>query len=477
MAGLSPEGFTIKSYDEIFNEIVSDIESNVGPIDSNPNGLIGQIIGIFSQKQLDLWQLSLAVYNMFNPDAAEGVQLDGVAAITGITRLAATKTFGNVQCYGQQGTILPVGRVVSILETGARFVSTEEVTITRSNAVFLLITIAAVQNSTDYTVTINGVDYTYTSDSDATAEEITQGLDSALSSAPVDVVENSGVSIELTSSNIDNSYDFSVTANLSIDDVGVNMPVESEIAGSVIGLAGTINIIETPVSGWLSVDNENDLAVGRDRETDAQLRLRRDLSLSTSAAATIPAIRKELGNVPGVTGVSVTENPNNFVDAAGRPPHSVECVVAGATDLDIANKLWQVHGAGIRTFGNTTVVIQDEEGNDQVVQFSRALPVYIWVRVTINDFYNEEEFPENGEQLIIEKVVSFGNNLEVGEDVIPQRFYCVIYEVPGISDVTVELATSATPAGPPGSYQTTPLTIPPSSKANFNSDRTSVVLP
>ena len=72
-----------------------------------------------------------------------------------------------------------------------------------------------VANTQTNTVTINGVDYTYTSDADATAAEITAGLDTAIGSPTgITVTDNTGtLTVEVTTPGT--AWSISVSSNLT----------------------------------------------------------------------------------------------------------------------------------------------------------------------------------------------------------------------------------------------------------------------
>ncbi|TXC75258.1 hypothetical protein FRC91_11050 [Bradymonadales bacterium TMQ1] len=63
----------------------------------------------------------------------------------------------------------------------------------------------------------------------------------------------------------------------------------SEEVGQVSALKNEIKKIITPVAGWLSVDNPEDSTTGRDRESDADLRRRRELSLQVLGGSSCAA--------------------------------------------------------------------------------------------------------------------------------------------------------------------------------------------
>lgn len=146
-----------------------------------------------------------------------------------------------------------------------------------------------------------------------------------------------------------------------------------------------------------------------------------------------------------------------YIIAGGRPPKSFEAVVQGGTDAAVALKIWQSKPAGIQTFGNTSVVITDSQGNPQTINFTRAIPVYIWVTVALT-LNPQETFPPNGQQLVSNAILAYGNSLGIGVDVFIQRVQAAIFSVPGIASAVVQLARTFNPTDTP-SYGTTDIVI------------------
>lgn len=146
-----------------------------------------------------------------------------------------------------------------------------------------------------------------------------------------------------------------------------------------------------------------------------------------------------------------------YSESGGRPPKSFEAVVEGGTDADVALKIWQLKPAGIQTFGNTHVVITDSQGNPQGIDFTRATQVYIWVLVTLT-LNPQETFPANGQELVAEAILAYGDTLGIGIDVIIQRVQAVCFSVPGISSATVQLARTLNLSTTP-SYVSTDISI------------------
>ncbi len=474
--GITPQGFNRKRLEDIRLELIEQYEAEFGAIDVSTESVLGVMIGVQAKALADLWEGLESAYNSLYPSTADGISLDNVADFTGVQRLGATQTIGVIQSFGDLGTSISIGRVISIAQTGDRFTVYVNVVIAPAIATTnVLIDVDTVIDSTDYTVTINGTPETFNSGVSATAISIAAGLVGVIDASPeaVDGIDNLDGTFFVQADDAINPFSVVVTAELAILKASVNTPVVSEEFGEIQGLAGTATVIETPVAGWDSINNENDFDIGRNPETDTELRLRRLSSLQVTGAGTLEAIRSRLLQVTGVTAAFVEENVTIVVDGAGRPPKSFEAVVAGGDDQDIADLIWLVKPAGIETYGTETVSVVDSQGISHDILFSRATEIYLWVRVTLT-LTSEETYPVDGDAQVALNVLEYAQTLEIGDDVYVQRFYAPIYEVPGIATALVEIATSATPGGPPGAYQTTNLAISNTEVAVSDSGRISV---
>jgi uncharacterized phage protein gp47/JayE len=152
---------------------------------------------------------------------------------------------------------------------------------------------------------------------------------------------------------------------------------------------------------------------------------------------------------------------SSYILGGGRPPKSFEAVVEGGSDQDVALKIWRTKPAGIQTFGNVNngngIVIVDSQGQNQTIHFSRATPIYLWatIALTLNP---QETFPSNGQQLVSESILAFGNSLGIGVDVFIQRVLAQVFTIPGISGAVVQLAKTLNPTDTP-TYVSTDIDI------------------
>lgn len=204
--------------------------------------------------------------------------------------------------------------------------------------------------------------------------------------------------------------------------------------------AESLTVIETPVSGWLSVNNKFSGDTGRNIETDIELRIRRNKSLRLSGSGTVEAIRSRLLNLDGVITASITENTSDE-QVGNLPPHSFEALVEGGNNDDIGFVLWNYKPAGILAYGEIEVVVNDSTGNQQVVSFSRPTTLYVYVTIDITKD-DTDDYPSDAQERIKRAIVEQFNQLSIGDDVIYQSLYRSVYLVEGIESATIRIGST-----------------------------------
>lgn len=213
--------------------------------------------------------------------------------------------------------------------------------------------------------------------------------------------------------------------------------------GEKIALSGTLTVIDTPIAGWATVNNTTDASLGREEETDTELRIRREASVGALGQNLVDSLFGQLLNVDGVTDVIVKDNKTNVTDGDGIPPHEFLSVVKGGLDIDIANIIWKNTPQGIDSFGTTTIQVTDAQGNLQDVNFTRPTDIDIYITV---DVTTDANFPVSGSDDIKANVVSYGNsNFSISDDIIQSRFFTPVNLTPGIIDIEILIGTSPSP--------------------------------
>jgi uncharacterized phage protein gp47/JayE len=296
--------------------------------------------------------------------------------------------------------------VVSVVGTGARFVS---------NATATIATLSAWTPTTTYAVgdlrTNGGNIYSCT----------TAGT-SAASGGP----SGTGTSI------VDGSV---VWRFIAAGAAAVNVSFESEGFGPIIAAAGTLTSIETSVSGWTSAVNPLDAENGRNIESDVDFRVRREELLQRAGAATVEAIRADLLTLTGVSEAIVLENVTLVTDANGLPAKSFEAIVSGGVDQDIRDQIFASKPAGIEAHGTISGTITDSMGFSHTIKFSR--PTTKDVFIIIDVIAEADDFPSDGAAQIKQALVDFGEEeYQIGDDVIASKLKCEAFNVSGVLDVT-----------------------------------------
>lgn len=442
----SPElGYIKDTFEDLKKRIEDSFVNAFGTIDLDPDAPLGQITAIFSERLASISEDIEGVQNSGNPDTATGFSLDGVADFLGVRRLAATPTVVTTELVGVNQTLITWGSQATALGVNTTFSLTSDVLLTNESCLAININITDI-DVLNFTLTINSVSFTHAKNIADTELVIINAL--------VSLINDSA--LEVTASNVNNTLfvktnvakdlmQVYVTEGLGIVSVTANGRFEALDKGKISLPAKALTNIATPIGGWSSIINELSGTTGRNLETDAELRVRRTLSTKLGGAGTVSAILARLLNIAGVTAVTIIENKNNQQDLDNRPAHSFESIVLGGEDTDIANVLWLAKPCGIQAYGNTTVVITDSTGNEQVVGFSRPIKLYTYVKVTLtkNSFY-----PLNGDDLIKEGIAKQINSLNVGQAVVYQSLYQSVYSVTGITTASIEIGGNIVEALP-----------------------------
>ena len=205
-------------------------------------------------------------------------------------------------------------------------------------------------------------------------------------------------------------------------------------------------------------------------ESDAALRIRRRLELADQGATTVGALHAALSRLSGVILSRVVSNRSMVTDGDGRPPKSVEAIVLGGSQSEIAQTVWDNLPMGIQAYGTgatASVAVTDDEGHAQTVGYSVATEANYWVRVSAE--VDEGSYPGSA---ILKEVLrdftsgaltlemsngtSIEGGVEIGGTLYRSRISAAALTVPGVVGVTrVEFSVDGT------AWQDTDLALPP----------------
>jgi len=234
----------------------------------------------------------------------------------------------------------------------------------------------------------------------------------------------------------------------AVEDGNYRMDVEALEYGAIGNVEpNDICIIANPQSGINSVVNEAAFFNGQDEETEEELQDRYYASLGKVGARRVESIEANvLDEVEGVRAAIAIENDTNVFDEEGRPPHSVETVVLGGLDEDVAMAIFRKKGGGIRAYGSTVYTFTDNRGIVHEIGFTRATTIPIYVRVYVK---KSNQFPLNGDDLVIGQVVKYVGGtykdtlypgVGMSKDVVCAKTEARVLSVNGIEDVRVEFS-------------------------------------
>lgn len=459
--GLSATGLEIKRLADIKPEIEEILRQRLGnSINLLPETVFGQIVGIYSEREASVWEVVEDVYHSQYPDDAEGASLDNAVAFNGIRRLEAAKSVQRNQLlFGDVGTIVPVNTQFSVNgNPDAKFKTRNSATLVTGLNAIQEVAFGSVPDAGSFTL-IHRTQETVAIAFNATAIDVQNALNGLphLSGAVVTGDFTAGFTIEfdgddglqaqeLVAVGANSLTDAAVPVAITPSPTQVGVPqalvdLEAVETGPVDAPVGTLTVIDTPVSGLNRTINVEPTVIGRNRESDVQLKARREQTLAVGGNATIEAIRSKIKNLEGVADAFVFENDTLVTDGDGRPGKSYECVVDGGDEEAIADVIWKSKPGGIRTYGQISQNVIDSQGVTRVIQFSRPSEVRIYTSLDLT--VDVATFPANGALKVKELILAWGAGLGIGRDVIvyPQ-LVAQLAAVPGILDVRVRIDTS-----------------------------------
>lgn len=496
MATLTENGLVIRRYPELFqaikNKLIEDVYTGISV---EEDIFLGQIVQILSNEYAALEEVLLALNDSLDRDKAAGAALDRLVYLLGDSRNAATPSAGNVEFLLEEGVTVPQGTTVENPSTGDTFSATTSITATQGKHKFILYEVSSVLNSTEYLVTVNGVDHTYTSDVDATESEIVTGLSNAIMAVSSSVYAAQPFIIDGTTYlkivSIDTVTDIStnVLQYLTPYQIKVSVPFEADEVGAIKAPVNTVTRLVSGVGGVFSLSNDISFGVGRLRETDTELRTRVSQVTNTVQGLTYSGMYSSLINIDEVSNVTLLVNGSNATDVNGLPPHSFEAIVdapdTAAINTKIATVIWEGKPIGIEEYADpnvatkTEVTITDDNGQPRTIEFSRPEDIFIALRFTYT-LDDESELPANVSDVIKALAVAYGQTLTSGKDVNTQKFSSYVFlNTTGMDSIVCEAQTLASEGAAPdgGSWSTSNIPISPRQTAQFKTASVTVVGP
>jgi hypothetical protein len=467
--GLTENGFLPKPLAVIKDEIESDLRARIGEsINLLPETVFAQIIGSYAEREETIWLQMEVDYTANSPSKATGTRLDDLVAINGIVR--QSPSFSKIKeqaLIGTLGTIIPAGTRFSVLGNDTSiFESDSEIILGAGLDAIQQISFSAIPVSGSFAIQYQS-SVSPSIAFNASAGAVKAAIESLSGLSSVDVQGDFTLGFVVTFTNEDSKQPKSllILASSTLQELGggaINPLITNTQVGEYQGLvsltaisagssftapARSLTEIVNAISGLNYAFNVEDAIVGRDLETDAELRIRRAQSLATGSGTT-ESIRAEIEDIgQEIEYAAVYENEEDFVVNTWEP-HSIAVYVHEAGGLqaksqEIGEAIFRKKAGGINTNGTESVVVTDSKGFDHTMKYFSAVEVPIYVRVNLT---TNSSYPADGDNQLKQIIANRGNLLGVGVDVIVNpTMQSWIAQIAGITNVEILVGRSYPP--------------------------------
>ena len=122
--GVTTAGFVKKTFEDVLEEVQDTAKTSQyfgSSVDLSTASEVGQFVQLMSKVVSDVWDELENLYYANNVDNAEGVNLDRVVALGGMTRQDAQHATVDLSASGTNGTSISVGSLIAQTNQGIQF--------------------------------------------------------------------------------------------------------------------------------------------------------------------------------------------------------------------------------------------------------------------------------------------------------------------------------------------------------------------
>lgn len=436
--GVTDKGFVLKRLDVITEEVHQDLTTGFG-FDTRLHrpSFLDALVTTFCNQIAELWEAGQDSYYAKYPATATGLNLDNSVQYGGIRRAANKRTCYLLHCTGDDGSYIREGAMVATdTKPEVQLYAADEFQITREAFNSVVVSVAAAQIAV-YSITINGDQYAYKS-TEGEDLEILEGLAAAITTEEYKVsVNEEAMTLSIEDKTKTRNNVLVLTDNLTTTSVTVIANFFTNDYGKITLPHGIVTKMVNNIAGFNSVTNLLEPVYGRKAETDIELRQSYIAKSALRSNTMIESIVAELlEHVDNVESASGYENDTNEVDIHGLMPHSIELVVEGGNDMEIAQAILRRKAGGISTNGKVVVDVPGAYGDKIPVRFNRPEYLYTWLKIVLHG--DVDKIPMNYAALTIQSVCEEVAQLTAGSNLIMQLLNPGIYDtVAGITYIEI----------------------------------------
>ena len=442
--GVTDQGFVLKRMDTIMEEVHSDLTEGFG-VDTRLAGtsFLNTLVTTFCGHIAELWEVGQDSYYAKYPATAMGVNLDNAVQYGGIKRSASKRTCYPLHCTGDDGAYI---REKAIVATNTmpevRLYSADEFQITRENFNAVAIKVAAVESGGVYSVSINGDQYSHQNESGSEGD-ILEGLAKAITNTDYNVAFVAAENVLNIEDKMKSRGNVLVLSdNLTTSSVTTIANFFTQEFGKITLPYKIVTKMVNNITGFDAVTNLLKPTYGRLQERDIELRQSYIAKSALRSNTMIDSIIAELlNNIKDVESAAGYENCEDFVDERGLPPHSVEIIVEGGDNNEIAEAILRRKAGGIQTHGSVVVDVPGKYGDAIPIRFNRPEYLYTWLKVVLHG--DPGRLPTNYVSLTTASLLEDGAQMVAGTNLLTQLMNDGIYgTVAGITYVDILTAYS-----------------------------------
>lgn len=437
--GLTDNGFVIKRLDTILNEIHEELSDGFG-IDtriSKPS-FLDVLVTTFAGQIANLWEVAQESYYAKYPSSATGVHLDNSIQYGGVRREMAARTIYPLHCTGIDGTkVRRHTPIATNTNPETRLYAINDFEISRSKFNSCRLKVVAVENA-NYSITINGSEYIYTNNSNDKAALVT-GIANSLRNSDFNVsVDGDGIII--ADKLLGRVSKLVLSSNLTTDYIVTIASFETEKFGKIQLPNDVITKLVDNIAGFTNVRNRLQPIYGREAQTDVELRQAYIAKSALRSNTMVDSVVAEILNtVVGIETVAGFENDTDFVNDRQMPPHSIEFVVEGGEDSEIASAILRKKAGGIQTYGSVVVDVPGKYGDSIPIKFNRPTYIYVWLKIVLH--CKRSSLPDNYKKMVSSLIVENNKKISTGKNLLIQTLIESLYEaIPGLTYVDIQSA-------------------------------------